>query len=93
MFSILIKAINSLDKKIASMMGPVESSENNLQKTENRKEDAIPLVYNHNLIKDPKSADLKDVKKLTFITYNVWFENHNFVERNIELRNIFKKYK
>ncbi|KAL4506004.1 hypothetical protein ABPG72_013765 [Tetrahymena utriculariae] len=35
---------------------------------------------------------LQGIQKLKFISYNVWFDQFNFVERNQELRKLFLKY-
>ncbi|KAL4506002.1 hypothetical protein ABPG72_013763 [Tetrahymena utriculariae] len=39
-----------------------------------------------------QDVNLTGVEKLKFISYNVWFEKHNFKERNLELRKIFLKF-
>ncbi|EAR93583.1 endonuclease/exonuclease/phosphatase family protein (macronuclear) [Tetrahymena thermophila SB210] len=39
-----------------------------------------------------QQVKLEGIQKLKFISYNVWFDQHNFVERSIELKKIFLNY-
>ncbi|EAR93582.1 endonuclease/exonuclease/phosphatase family protein (macronuclear) [Tetrahymena thermophila SB210] len=46
----------------------------------------------HGFQKVGNDVNLSGIEKLKFISYNVWFEKHNFEERNIELRKIFLQF-
>ncbi|KAL4480338.1 hypothetical protein ABPG74_020854 [Tetrahymena malaccensis] len=39
-----------------------------------------------------QQVKLEGIQKLKFISYNIWFDQHNFIERSTELKKIFLNY-